>query len=229
MRRETAAKPSRMRASVTSCQCTRGASQSSPAQNGQVDAAPEPGIDLYWLPLGAGGHSVRYNGRAYDWILSRLKHRRVCELYHSALEIRTAAGRFVVESTPVPRGPSGRRGVVAQGAVGTRWAGCFRVFRYEIRCWLDGVIPDVAEAVDRPQRLTNDPALSRAVVELVRKVPAPVWGRDELATGEMWNSNSVVSWLIESSGLDAAGLSPPPRGRAPGWAAGVEVARRGVA
>lgn len=23
-------------------------------------------IDLYWLPLGAGGHSVRWNGRLYE-------------------------------------------------------------------------------------------------------------------------------------------------------------------
>ncbi len=24
------------------------------------------GVDLYWLPLGAGGHSVRLNGRVYE-------------------------------------------------------------------------------------------------------------------------------------------------------------------
>ena len=26
----------------------------------------EPGVDLYWLPLGAGGHSVRLNGRVFE-------------------------------------------------------------------------------------------------------------------------------------------------------------------
>jgi hypothetical protein len=24
------------------------------------------GVDLYWLPLGAGGHFVRLNGRIYE-------------------------------------------------------------------------------------------------------------------------------------------------------------------
>jgi hypothetical protein len=29
-------------------------------------------IDLYWLPLGAGGHSVRLNGRVYEAVAARL-------------------------------------------------------------------------------------------------------------------------------------------------------------
>jgi hypothetical protein len=53
-----------------------------------------------------------------------------------------------------------------------------------------------------------------------------VWGRDELAAGEMWNSNSVVAWLLVVSGLRAEAVSPPRSGRAPGWNAGVVVARR---
>ena len=24
------------------------------------------GVDLYWLPLGAGGHCVRFNGRVFE-------------------------------------------------------------------------------------------------------------------------------------------------------------------
>jgi hypothetical protein len=40
----------------------------------------------------------------------------------------------------------------------------------------------------------------------------------------MWNSNSVVAWLLERSGHDAD-LRPPGGGRAPGWAAGVALAR----
>lgn len=49
---------------------------------------------------------------------------------------------------------------------------------------------------------------------------------DEMDTGDMWNSNSVVSWVLTCAGLlDAAG-EPPPGGRAPGWQAGVVVARR---
>ena len=29
-------------------------------------------IDLYWLPLGAGGHSVRLNGRIYEAVAAWL-------------------------------------------------------------------------------------------------------------------------------------------------------------
>jgi hypothetical protein len=56
-------------------------------------SSPQPlsGIDLYWLPLGAGGHSVRLNGRAFEAVLSRLDHRPACDLYHSALKVRVPA------------------------------------------------------------------------------------------------------------------------------------------
>jgi hypothetical protein len=43
----------------------------------------------------------------------------------------------------------------------------------------------------------------------------------------MWNSNSMIAWLIATAGLPAELLRPPPGGRAPGWDAGLEVARRG--
>jgi hypothetical protein len=32
--------------------------------------SPGYGVDLYWLPLGAGGHSVRFNRRVYESILA---------------------------------------------------------------------------------------------------------------------------------------------------------------
>ncbi|MBD0339056.1 MAG: hypothetical protein ICV67_07205, partial [Thermoleophilia bacterium] len=82
------------------------------------------------------------------------------------------------------------------------------------------------EAVDSPQRLTDDPVLARRLLELVPSVPTPVWGRDELGAGEMWNSNSFISWLLVRSGVPADGVQPPPGGRAPGWWAGLVVARR---
>jgi hypothetical protein len=53
-----------------------------------------------------------------------------------------------------------------------------------------------------------------------------VWGRDELDAGEMWNSNSVISWLLRRGGIDTTVVGPPPRGRAPGWSAGLVVAAR---
>src|SRR4051812_15440794 len=183
-------------------------------------------VDLYWLPLGAGGHFVRLNGRVYEALKARLERRRACDLYHSALQVELPEATFVIEQAPVPDLSGEQRGVVAQGPVGARWAGRFRIFRYEIRLWLGGHIPDVAEAVDSPRRLTTDEAYARRVLELVGQVPTPVWGRDELDTGEMWNSNSIVAWVLARSGIEAADIHPPAGGRAPGWHAGVEVAAR---
>ena len=57
--------------------------------------------------------------------------------------------------------------------------------------------------------------------------PNATWGRDELRTGEMWNSNSLVSWLLSRSGHDTDSVVLPFRGRAPGWSAGLVVAARG--
>jgi len=169
---------------------------------------------------------VRLNGRVFEAAAARLERRPPCELYHSALEVRVPEGRFVIEQAPISDSGGGERGVVAEGAVGSRWAGRFRIFRYEVRRWCGGIIPDVNEAVESPQRLTDDPALARRVLDLAPHVPTAVWGRDELAAGEMWNSNSIISWLIARSGLDAESIRPPAGGRAPGWRAGLVVARR---
>jgi hypothetical protein len=183
-------------------------------------------IDLYWLPLGAGGHSVRLNGRVYEALAARLAGRPALDLYHSALEVRSPEGRFVIETAPLRESDGPERGVVAEGAVGSRLAGRFRIFRYELRCWRGGVIPDAAEAVDSPRRLSDDPERARRLLALVPEVPMPVWGRDELATGEMWNSNSVIAWLLTRAEVDVCAIQPPAGGRAPGWNAGVEVVRR---
>jgi hypothetical protein len=191
-----------------------------------IGAPSRASIDLYWLPLGAGGHSVRLNGRVYEAVVARLERRAPCDLYHSALEVRVRKGRFVIEQTPIPDRNGGERGVVAEGAVGSRSAGRFRIFRYELRRWRDGVIPDVAEAVESPRRLSDDPEQARRLLALVPFVPTSVWGRDELHAGEMWNSNSVIAWLVARTGLDAEAIQPPTGGRAPGWNAGLLVARR---
>ena len=183
-------------------------------------------VDLYWLPLGAGGHSVRLNGKIFEAVAARLERREPCDLYHSALLVRAPEGQFVIEQAPISDSNGAERWVFAEGPVGTRWAGCFRLFRYELRRWRDGVIPDVSEAVESPRRLTDDPTTSRRMLDLVPLVPTPVWGRDELGAGEMWNSNSFISWLIASSGLDAESIHVPVGGRAPGWHAGLVVARR---
>ncbi|HZL65079.1 MAG TPA: hypothetical protein VFD50_09115 [Thermoleophilia bacterium] len=183
-------------------------------------------VDLYWLPLGAGGHSVRLNGKVFEAVVSLVERRRPLDLYHSALLVHMPEGCYAIESGPVLDADAQARGVVCGGPVGSRWAGRFRLFRYEIRCWLDGVIPDLGEAVDSPQRLTEDEDVARRLLDLAPQVPTPVWGRDELGTGDMWNSNSIVSWLVARSGLDAESVSMPSGGRAPGWEAGIAVARR---
>ena len=123
--------------------------------------------------------------------------------------------------------PGDSRGVVATGAVGSRHLGRFRLFRYEVRCWRGGSIPDLAEAVGGPVRVSGDPAVARRLIGLAATVPTPVWGRDELGAGEMWNSNSVIAWLIASAGLPTDRLRPPPHGRAPGWDAGLAPAQTG--
>jgi hypothetical protein len=184
-------------------------------------------IDLYWLPLGAGGWFVRLNGRIYEAIHALLERRRPLDLYHSALEVRVPEGRFVIENAwPIPDADGASRGVVVEGPVGSRRIGRFRALRYEVRRWRDGVIPDADEAVGGPQRLSDDLRRARRLLDLVGSVPSPVWGRDELRTGEMWNSNSVISWLLARSGLPTEAISPPAGGRAPGWEAGLVTAHR---
>jgi hypothetical protein len=42
----------------------------------------------------------------------------------------------------------------------------------------------------------------------------------------MWNSNSVIAWLLAASGLPTEAIRPPAGGRAPGWQAGLTVAHR---
>jgi hypothetical protein len=194
-----------------------------------VPATPTPGaVDLYWIPLGAGGNVVRLNGKVYEALKGFIEHRPRCALFHSALEVDVPSGRFVIESAPIRDTRGRERGVVAEGPVGTQWAGRFRLFRYEIRRWRGGSIPDASEAVSSPVRVSTDLAPAQRVLDLVPSVPTPVWGRDELHTGDMWNSNSLISWLLECAGVDTRPLQPPPGGRAPGWAAGLVVARRGA-
>jgi hypothetical protein len=191
-----------------------------------VTAEGTAAVDLYWLPLGAGGHFVRLCGRVYEGLVARKQRRPARALYHSALEVHLPEGTFVIEQTPVPDLSGEQRGVVAEGPVGSRRAGRLRIFRYEIRLWRDGHIPDVAEAVDSPRRLSADEGRARRVLDVVAQVPSLVWGRDELGTGDMWNSNSVIAWVIARSGMAADSIHPPARGRAPGWRAGLVLARR---
>jgi hypothetical protein len=95
------------------------------------------GVDLYWIPLGAGagGAVVRWSGRLYEALAAALAWRRRCDLFHSALEVGVDGVTSAVEMAPVWT-KRGDRGVVSQGPVGARFLGRSRLFRYEVRCWV---------------------------------------------------------------------------------------------
>jgi hypothetical protein len=183
-------------------------------------------VDLYWIPLGAGHHSVRLNGLVYEAIAAGLHGRSRRDLYHSALAIELPDGRYMVEMTPVTDDRGDQRGVVGEGPVGLRSLGHLRLFRYEIRRWRDGVVPDLDYAVASPVRITSDARVAQRIFDSVQAVPTAVWGRDELHGGEMWTCNSTISWVLTQAGVHADAIALPPHGRAPGWDAGIAVARR---
>ncbi|MGY3556458.1 hypothetical protein ACVWY6_004683 [Williamsia sp. R60] len=186
----------------------------------------ESAVELYWLPLGAGGHVVKHTGRLFEMVFACREHRTARPLYHSALRVTTGIRTFAIEMAPVWNNSAARRGVVATGPVGSTWLGHSRAFRYEVRCWQSGQIPDVAEAVDSPQVLSDDSAAASRILAKVVSVPRFTWGRDELGVGDMWNSNSLTSWLLMVGGIDLMNVKPPDGGRAPGWQAGIALAER---
>ena len=62
--------------------------------------------------------------------------------------------------------------MIGTGAVGSRYPGWLRLFRYEVRCWLGGSIPDLGDAVGGPP---GSPATLRSPAgcsTLVAAVPA---------------------------------------------------------
>ena len=198
------------------------------ARDQALEVMMNAAVTLYWLPLGAGGHFVRNNGRIFEAVVARREHREPRGLYHAALEVELEGNRFMIEMGPAWSAGASDRGVVQTGPVGLRWLGRSVLFRYEVRCWRGGVIPDLAEAV-AAELVSADPAQARQVLDLVPLVPALTWGRDELHTGEMWNSNSLTAWLLARSGHQMANINPPKGGRAPGWRAGEVFAARQLA
>ena len=187
-------------------------------------------VELFWLPLGAGETTgvVRASGRLYEALAATRERRPRRALYHSALRVVLDSQEHIIEMAPVWSSSEPGRGVAGQGAVGRPCLARWRLFRYEVRCWAGGVIPDAAYAVDSPVLLRTDPSRTRRLVEAVPDFPRATWGLDELGAGEMWNSNSLVSWLLVTSGHAIEDLTPPRSGRAPGWDAGRTVASRGA-
>jgi len=184
-------------------------------------------VELFWIPLGsgAGGAFVRWSGRAYETVRALISGRSRCDLYHSALAVTVDGATTTVEMAPVWT-TRGERGVVAEGAVGLRLLGRSRLFRYEVRRWSCGVIPDAGFAVGGPVHLSGDAETAGRILEDVPRFPTMVWGRDEIRAGDMWNSNSLTSWLLARAGIDTSAVGMPRLGRAPGWDAGVIAAAR---
>lgn len=183
--------------------------------------------DLLWIPVGAGGRVVVHTSRRWELLRARRDRRLPRPLFHAALEVSDGDARFVIEMTPAWGQPVGARGVVASGPVGIRVLGAWRLFRYEIRCWRDGTIPDRDWAVGPPIRFALSQAEVRDLLGRVATAPRLTWGRDPFGIGDMWNSNSLVAWLLDSSGIDASVLTPPDGGDAPGWRSGIAAARTG--
>jgi hypothetical protein len=190
----------------------------------------EPRVELYWLPVGAGQRTgtVRRCTAAYEALAARRARRPRQPLFHAALRVWLDGEEFAIEMAPAWGTPAGERGVVGEGSVGRPWLGRFVLFRYEVRRWRGGVIPDRAFAVESPRVLDTDRARVDELLRAVCVFPTYTWGLDEQCTGDMWNSNSLISWLLAVSGHDLSAIVVPAGGRAPGWAAGAAVAERAV-
>lgn len=182
-------------------------------------------VELLWIPLGAGGWFVANNGRVYERILAWRDRRHPEALYHTALKVAVPEGRYVIENAwPIPDARGAERGVVVEGPVFHEGLGRLRALRYEVRRWRNGTIDD-ERWVARVDAVTTDVRVARRLLDLVPDVPPRVWGRDDAGVGDMWNSNSVIAWLLQRAGAPMARARPPDGGRAPGWRAGVTVAR----
>lgn len=182
-------------------------------------------VDLYWLPLGAGpgGAVVRASGWAYERLAAARERRTPARLYHAALVVHLAGDRYSVEMAPAWGPRAGQPGVCVTGSVGLRPLGVVRAFRYEVRAQCVE-LPDLAYAIEPPQRVADGPAAAHRILFQAHRVPPLTWGRDELGAGQMWNSNSLVAWLLATSGVDPATVRHPDGGHAPGWDAGIFAA-----
>jgi hypothetical protein len=186
------------------------------------------GVELFWIPLGAESRVpvVRWSGRLYERLQAGRDRRRPQPLFHAALRVWVDDTWTAIEMAPA-WGRGAHDGPVAfVGPVGHPTLGLSPVFRYQVRCRERGVIPDLKSAIGGPTWLTERRHAAQRVLDAVPSTPAATWGRDELHTGEMWNSNSLVAWLLTRSDIDIDRVRPPDGGRAPGWGAGVAVAQR---
>lgn len=183
-------------------------------------------VDLYWLPVAAGtGSRLRMWSlaawEAFEALRARRPRARLC---HSALKVRTANGEMhTVELTPVFRGEMPPLSMT--GPVGFRGANRFRLLRYQVRCVRAARLPDEEWTLGSAVRLSGDCATASDVLALAAAIPKHIWGLRARGTSEMWTSDSAIAWMLERAGIDTAAIPFPSASRAPGWIAGVEVAR----
>ncbi|MFZ0015007.1 MAG: hypothetical protein WAL25_12930 [Acidimicrobiia bacterium] len=168
------------------------------------------------------------NGRIYEWVQARREGRPTRQLLHTALELHLPEGRYVIENAwPSPDADVVSRGVTAEGPVFSPGLARLRMFRYEVRCWRDGSIADASEAIDGLHSISDDHDQARRLLQLTASVPTVTWGRRPAQAHEMWNSNSVISWLLVRGGIPIDQIHPPAGAGAPGWEAGIDVAHSG--
>ena len=193
----------------------------------QPEAVQLPEVVLWWLPVGQPGRFSPITSAWWERLQAWRERRVPHQLFHSALEVFVGGEHFVIEMAPEWSGPQDLgRGVVARGPVGIRYLGRFRWFRYEVRCCVNGELSDKSWAVGGPVVVTREDAKARSLLRYIEHVPVLTWGRSVRPSGDMWNSNSLVSWLLVTSGIDVSALTPPNGGRAPGWDAGIDIARQ---
>ncbi|MBI2767264.1 MAG: hypothetical protein HYX53_15315 [Chloroflexi bacterium] len=181
-------------------------------------------VDLYWLPVGAGTHFQRASLIAYGALLAAVTRRPRAGFVHAALKLRLDGRPYTLELMPIPARQE--TAPFLTGPVGWRPAGRLRLFRYQLLCREGAVLPDEGWVVGSPLRLTSDCATADRVLDCARRVPPFTWGRRAKGTGEMWTSDSAVSWLLSVAGIDAAAIAVPAGMQAPGWRAGLELALR---
>lgn len=183
-------------------------------------------VDLYWLPVAAGTMSRlrMWSLALWEAIEAARARRPRATLYHAALKVGVHGNTtYTLELTPAFAGDAVIPAM--SGPVGLPGADRFRMFRYEMRCLQAEVLPDEEWAV-ATLRVAADCASARRVLDLAPAVPDHTWGLRTRGTSEMWTSDSAISWLLAAAGINASGIPLPPGGRAPGWSAGLDVARR---
>lgn len=164
---------------------------------------------------------MAHTSRWWELMSARRDRRAPQQLVHAALELFTRGERYVIEMTPEWGQPPAASGVAATGPVGVKALGRFRMFRYVVRAWPNGVLPDREYAVAAPTSIRLRRTQAQGLLDNLPHVPLHTWGRAVPPSTDMWNSNSLIAWALCRTGVDACTLTPPVGCRAPGWIAGV--------